>query len=66
MKQTQTLASLFAQANSSDKDNNEFKFLRLKQEEVKIVALRDIPLSICTGPKNLKWIHIFLQMVYLH
>ena len=30
MKQTHAIASMFAQANCSDKDNNEFKFPRLK------------------------------------
>ena len=65
MKQTHALASIFAQANCSDEDNNKFKFPHLKQEEIKSVTLRDIPLSIYNGPKNLKWIHILLQLVYL-
>ena len=30
MKQTHALVSMFAQTNCSDKDNNEFKFPRLK------------------------------------
>ena len=51
MKQTQALASIFAQANCSDEDND-FKFPRLKQGEIKSVALRDIPLSIYNGPKK--------------
>ena len=52
MKQTHALASIFAQANCSEEDNNEFKFARLKQELVKSVALRDIPLSIYNGPRK--------------
>ena len=52
MKQTHALASIFAQANFSNEDNNEFKFLRQKQEEVKSVVIRDIPLSICNGQKK--------------
>ena len=52
MKQTHALASIFAQANCSDEDNNEFKFPWLRQEEVKSVALRDMPLSIYNGPEK--------------
>ena len=52
MKQTHALVSMFAQTNCSDKDNNEFKFPRLKLEEIKSVVLRDFPLSIYNGPKK--------------
>ena len=66
MKQTHALVSMFAQTNCSDKDNNEFKFPRLKLEEIKSVVLRDFPLSIYNGPKKtLNWIHILLQVLYL-
>ena len=62
MKQTHALVSMFAQTNCSDKDNNEFKFPRLKLEEIK----RDFSLSIYNGPKKtLNWIHILLQVLYL-
>ena len=46
MKQTHALASAYAQANYSVKYKNEFKSRRLKQEEIKSLAFRDIPLSI--------------------
>ena len=52
MKQTHALVSVFAQANCSDEDNNEFKFPRLKQDEIKRVALRDFLLSHYIGPKK--------------
>ena len=61
MKQTHVLAWIFAQANCSDEGNNEFKFPRLKQEEVKIVALRDVPLSIYNGPEKPKMDPYFVQ-----
>ena len=65
MKQTHALASIFAEANCSDEDND-FKFPPLKQEEIKSTALRDISLSVYSGKKKLKWIHILVQVVYLH
>ena len=34
IKQFHTLASIFAQENCSDEDNNEFKFPQLKQEDI--------------------------------
>ena len=43
MKQTHALASYLAQANGSDEDNNEFKFPRLKQKEIKSVAQKTFP-----------------------
>ena len=52
IKQTHALATIFAQANACEKDNHQFKFTRLKQEEVKSVKLKDVPLCMYTGPKT--------------
>ena len=54
MKQTHALASAYARANYSVKYKNEFKSSRLKQEEIKSVVFRDIPLSIHRWSKKLK------------
>ena len=54
MKQTHALASIFAQAKYSDEDNNEFKFSRPKQGEIKSGAVRNLPLSIYSSPKKPK------------
>ena len=43
MKQTHALASIFAQSNCFDEDNNEFKFPRLGQEESKVWLLETFP-----------------------